>query len=184
MCAKVFTALALIATLLASGLVIAGSTNNADAKDYYTRKRVNGVWVTGRFERKRSVRTDKDPTSLSVTPSDSLPLPSPSSGLATAEDRPPQFQLAAIEARRAAISAGFGHALPQDPGLLPLRRALEERAKIMSTAAAGAVHVRAIRSLTLDFESRVRIIQFADGSRTEEPFDPAATGAVSAGAIP
>jgi hypothetical protein len=69
--------------------------------------------------------------------------------------------------------------------LLPLQRGLEQRAKTMATMLSrGGAPLLTIKSMVLDFENRVRTIVFVDGSRAEEPFDPTATGTLSANAIP
>lgn len=180
MCTKVFTALALIGTLLVCGVVVDGSSNSAEARDFYTRKRVNGVWITGRFEWKRPARTETD----EAAPGDRSSGSSTATGIATDRDHPPPLQRA-FEARRAAIASVLSDPIPQTSDLLPLRRALESRARTMAAApGAGSMQVRGVRSMTLDFENRIRTIQFVDGSLAEEPLDPIATGGLSANAIP
>jgi hypothetical protein len=177
MWSNVFTSIVLTGTLLLSEAAVESSINPADAREYYTRKRVNGVWITGHFERKRSMRSP-----LLADAAEPSPEPTSASD-ATADDRPP-FQRA-FEARRVAFGAEFVDPKPPDPGLFPLKRALEARAKIMATPATESVsQARPVKSVTFDFESRTRIVQFVDGSRSEEPFDPRATGALKANAAP
>jgi hypothetical protein len=177
MWSHVFTSIVLTGTLLLSEAVVESSINPADAREYYTRKRVNGVWITGHFERKSSVASP--PVAAAADPSPG----SGSTSVAADEKIPPLIQRE-FEARRPVFLAEFADPKPPEPGLLPLKRALEVRAKIMATPAADSgSQARAIRSMTLDFESRTRIIQFVDGSRTEEPFDPSATGGLNAAAM-
>ena len=176
--------LLLLGTLLSWGLIVESSISSADARSYYTRKRVNGVWITGYFERKRPAQSERKQSEASVAPVDTPPRPSTTADLAADDRHPPAFQHAP-EARRAAITAAFSDPTPHDPGLIPLRQALEARAKIMATAGASAASPgRAVRSMTVDFESRVTSIQFLDGSRAEEPWDPVATGALRVNAVP
>ena len=174
MCPKVLTSLVLIGTILVCGVGLESTNQSAEARDYYTRKRVNGVWTTGHFRRKPSVRTVTK-QSQAVTPAHRSAGASTPTGLVADQNR---------EDRNAANALSFDPP-PPETGLVPLRRALEERAKIMATAATSVVvPPRTIKSMTLDFESRVRVIQFADGSRSEEPLDPSETGALSATALP
>ncbi len=182
MCPKVPTVLALIGALLVCEVVLESYTDPVQAKEYYTRKRVNGVWITGYFERKESRQTGKD----QFRPADkSANTPGlDTSGASAAEANTPPVQRAA-EARHTAIAAAFAEANPPEPGLLPLQRALEERARMMAMAEPDSpIQLRAVRSITLDFESRTKTSQFVDGSRKEEPFEPAVTGGVDASAFP
>jgi len=177
MWSHVFTSIVLTGTLLLSEAVVESSINPADAREYYTRKRVNGVWITGHFERKRSIQSPPSAAAAETSPGPSSPT------VQTDGDRPP-FQRAS-EARRATFVAEFADPKSPDPGLFPLKRALEARAKIMATPTTGSVsQARPMRSVTFDFESRTRIIQFVDGSRSEEPLDPGATGGLNANATP
>jgi hypothetical protein len=179
---KIPPVLTLIGTLLACGVVPDPSADAVQSREYYTRKRVNGVWITGYFERKRPDRSPADPSRPADRSGDTPRLPTSVEGAAD-EDRPP-FQRAA-EARRSVVDAAFAGVLPPEPGLLPLRQALETRARIMATVETGrTASARAIRSVTLDFERFTRTIQFVDGSRTEEPFEPAMTGGLNANALP
>jgi len=179
---KIPTLLALIGTLLACGVVLAPSADPVQAREYYTRKRVNGVWITGYFERKRPDRLQAGQSRPADRSADTATLPN-SVESAADKDRPP-FQRAA-EVRPSVVDAAFAGVLPPEPGLIPLQRALETRARILATAETGrTASARAIRSVTLDFERFTRTIQFADGSRTEEPFEPAMTGGLNANALP
>ena len=182
MCVKAFISTMLLGMMMVCGLDLLGSTNSAEARDYYTRKRVNGVWITGHFQRKRALPTDKLQANASVAPGP-VPQPSTPSSLARGEDRSPPFQHA-VEAPSPGIADEFAVSPPQEPRLLPLQRALEARAKVIATSENnGAMRGRAVRSMTLDFESRTKIILFVDGSRAEEPFDPASPGALNTTAM-
>ena len=176
MCVKAFVSTMLIGMMMVCGLDLLSPINSAEARDYYTRKRVNGVWITGHFQRKRALQPEKLQSDASAAPENSGPQPSTTGALATEEDRPPPFERA-VATRNAIIVPEFHDPSPAEPHLLPLRRALEARAKIMAApGASDAISDRAIRVMTLDYERRIRTILFVDGTRAEEPFDPAATG--------
>lgn len=149
----------------------------AEAKAFYTRKRVKGRWVTGRFAKQTSrpsVRTQKVAAS---------PLPDP-------EPRP-----AAVENRL--VESGGQHSVPptavavpppkiaplsDDERLLKLQEALKVRASKLAegadqprTVSAGSIApapMRSPKSVTFDFETGLKSITLADGTRAEERFDP------------
>ena len=172
---KTFVKSALIAATAVCGLSMGGQPEPAEAAEFYTRKRVNGVWITGQFPKKQRVRAKVAPSAAvmaAVTTTGALPS-SASSGLAPAYDLPPMFQRA-MDARQVAAPA---EPLPpnvpvlptQEGRLLPLQRALEARAKSM---VGGAPLSRAVKVVTFNFETGVRTSIYNDGSIAEEPFDP------------
>ena len=176
---KKYTGAAVLGTILAC-LVGDASIAPAEARDYYTRKRVNGVWITGVFKYNRSARTE-EPAAGADAAAAERPTGAPAGP--PGDDRPP-FQRAA-EARRPAIDLAFAEPPAVEPVLLPLRRALETRARLMAVATTGSIAPgRAVRSVTLDFENRRRVIHFMDGSRREEPLGEAGAAVLNADAMP
>jgi hypothetical protein len=171
---------ALIAATALCGLSLGGAPDSAEAAEYYTRKRVNGVWITGRFAKKQpsAAKVARSPAVVdAVTTTGALPSSIPSD-LSPSNDLTPMFQRA-MEARRAAVSiAGVE---PQGPSpsaspahesrLLPLQRALEARAKSMVGESPLS---RTVKVVTFNFETGVRTSIYNDGSIVEEAFDPVA----------
>jgi hypothetical protein len=160
--AKICIQAAFVAAILGAGpgdpfpaLVGIGS---AEAKDYYTRKRVNGRWVTGRFP-KRSTEAAK------------APADTPRTGMA--ESAPAPLPAAAALPQEAPAPAG-APSLQDETRLLPLQRALEQRARSMATSEPRIGPN--IKSVTYDFDKGRKTITFLDGTVTEEPLDPVATG--------
>jgi hypothetical protein len=170
---KTFVKSALIATIL-FGLSSGAAPNSAEAGDFYTRKRVNGVWITGQFPKKHVIRAKEARNQLVVAAAAAPSMPSSlPSTLGEGVDRPPLFQRAS-EARRAALTAEpLGESptvsMAQEPRLIPLQRALEARAKSMSS---GTLPPRALKVVTFNFETGVRTSVYEDGSIVEERFDP------------
>ena len=170
---KTFVKSALIATIL-FGLSMGAAPDTAEAGDFYTRKRVNGVWITGQFPKKHVIRAKEARNQMVVAAAAAPSMPSSSpSTLGEELDRPPLFQRA-FEARRAALTAEPSGAspaisMPQEPRLLPLQRALEARAKSMSS---GTLPPRTLKVVTFNFETGVRTSVYEDGAIVEERFDP------------
>src|SRR3954454_22589862 len=99
MSVKTLIIIALVSVTSALGIGLGNPTISAQAGDFYTRKRVNGVWMTGRFPRHRAIRTAQLETKA--------PLPAPEPPRKTivtvtpaSDDLAPAFQRA-FEARRA-----------------------------------------------------------------------------------
>jgi hypothetical protein len=160
--AKICIHAAFVAALLGTGpsdpLAALFGIGPAQAKDYYTRKRVNGRWITGRFP-KRS-------TGIAKAPADTAQA-------AVAEAVPAPPPAAATRPQDVSTPAGPPSIQEQDR-LLPLQRALEQRARSM---AAREPRVGPdIKSVTYDFDKGRKTITFLDGTVTEEPLDPIATG--------
>ena len=149
-------------------------TNSAQAGEFYTRKRVNGVWITGRFERKRPAKTNA--TQDETSPDVAIAKPDvAASYLDAVEDYPPPFQRA-LDAQRAAIVAEPTPLPLNDGRLVPLQRALEAKAKAMAGGMQPAV--RSVRVVTFDLDRGLRTNIYNDGSVVEEAFD-IPTGSIS-----
>jgi hypothetical protein len=147
---------------------------SAQAKDYYTRKRVNGRWITGRFP-KNSAGV-KRPPKPEVLRFSAAPQP----------DSPPRSAETPVPARQAseAFSPAAGpEPLAPPPGngpLLRLRAALESYARTLAT---GILPVPATdegatapvqpkpTAVSFDLQTGVKRTTFSDGSVLEEEFD-------------
>jgi len=176
----------------------------AEARDYYTRKRVNGRWITGRFPRQSNAPNpsqaglEQPPTrpqasgQVSAAPSLSLP-PEPEGALRSrpvlAAATAPEDSLAGLFEASPSGSTPLA-AAPQDARLLNLQAALYVRARTLTSEPEHALgSLPSPRSLgsprpvpaspepkavSLDFQSGIKTTVFTDGTLVEEPFDPAA----------
>ena len=159
----------------------------AEAKAFYTRKRVNGRWITGRFARggreeaterktrvpekakaadKRQAAVDESDPELPV-----LPPPRPSSAPVTAAG-----PLAVAVPSAALVPAAAAVTAPgPEERMRQLRQALEAKAKLMagSPGAPGDAAPVAAKFVTFDLEAGVRTISLPDGTVRVEPFDVA-----------
>ena len=167
--AKICIHAAFVAALLGTGpsdpFAALFGIGPAQAKDYYTRKRVNGRWITGRFP-KRS-------TGIAKAPADTAKAPADTAQAAVAEAVQAPLPAAATRPQDVSTPAGAPSLQEQDR-LLPLQKALERRARSM---AAREPRVGPdIKSVTYDFDKGRKTITFLDGTVTEEPLDPVATG--------
>jgi hypothetical protein len=144
------------------------SMSSADAKEFYTRKRVNGVWIKGHFRRKKPRTAAAAQGGSPTLPKKAAAVPVAVAYLGSVDDLSPAFQRAA-EARQQAMGFDPASSLPDVDRLIPLRRALEAKARAMA-APALPVSPR-IRTVTFDFEVGVRTVTYDDGSIREEPFD-------------
>jgi hypothetical protein len=171
-CGKALVKVALIGTLLIPAAPIAGpAIGSAQAKEFYTRKRVNGVWIKGHFKRKQPARqavAQKGDRADKAVQAERAKV----AYLDPRVDRAPPFQRAA-EARALAAATLY----VEDGSLVPLRRALEAKAKAMSAAAMPAAP-RTVKTVTFDFATGLRTSIYDDGSVQEEPFD-LTTGSIS-----
>ena len=163
----------------------------AEAKAFYTRKRVNGRWITGRFARggreeaterktrvpekakaadKRQAAVDESDPELPV-----LPPPRPSSAPVTAAG-----PLAVAVPSAALLPAAVTATSPEER-MRQLRQALEAKAKQMAgiePPAPGEAAPVAAKFVTFDLEAGVRTIALPDGTVRVEPFDVAAMRAL------
>jgi hypothetical protein len=195
MSVKTLVTTALVLVALAFGLGLGSLAIPAQAGEYYTRKRVNGVWMHGLFPRRHATRTAQ---LEAKAPSAEKPPQRIVTTVASAgDDLAPSFQRA-LQARRAlaasvapaatmaagatkaaasipapAAAAPTSVSLSDEDRLLPLRRALEARAKIMAVSTASSN--RNIRAVTFNFETGLRTSIYNDGSIVEEHFDPDTT---------
>ena len=152
---------------------------SAEAKDYYTRKRVNGRWITGRFPKDsagNSTGVKRPSPKLDVLRFSATPPADP-------EPRPAQASPLARPAPDASSSAPAPEPLAPPPGsepLLRLRAALESHARTLAT---GSLPVPATdegatapvqpkpTAVSFDLQTGVKRTTFSDGSVLEEEFD-------------
>jgi len=196
MSVKTLVTIALVLVALSFGLGLGSLAVPAQAGEYYTRKRVNGVWMHGVFPRRHATRTAQLETKAPAMPAEKPPQRVATSVASAGDDLAPAFQRA-LQARRAlasvapaatmavdAIKAAASTPTPSAPAamsvslsdadrLLPLRRALEARAKMMAVSTAPLN--RNIKAVTFNFETGLRTSIYNDGSVVEEHFDPDAT---------
>lgn len=152
---------ALLAVCTLYGAAEVAFTAPAQASEYYTRKRVNGVWITGKFKRKAALASATN----SVKTSDPIvALPAPVSPVRA--DAP------------ALVNAPSADPPSPDDYMLRLRKGLEARALAMVTGAAPSPRV--VAHVVFDYLRRTKITTYSDGVRSEEILDPVTTGSVSA----
>jgi hypothetical protein len=179
---KTLVTIALISTVAGSLFGVGVLATPAHAGEFYTRKRVRGVWMTGRFEKHHPIRTAQLQTKPPA-PSVEKPPQRIATSLGSAGDNlAPAFQRA-LQARRtvgaAAAQPVAGTAnvttvsFSDEDRLLPLRRALEARAKMMANTTRTSN--RAVKAVTFNFETGLRTSVYNDGSVVEEHFDPDTT---------
>lgn len=51
--------MAFLTAMVVGTLAVSSGIQSAEAKDYYTRKRVNGKWVTGKFPKRQSAKQEE-----------------------------------------------------------------------------------------------------------------------------
>ena len=165
----------------------------AQAKEFYTKKRVHGRWVSGRFpkkfahhsSRRHQARVEAEPQRVAALPRPPRPEREArveprarpqlqSQRQPEAQPQPqPQPQIQPSEA-----------SLPREDRLLKLKRALEARAQAIATVSATEVtsSVRPLelsspkprtepRSVSFDFESGLKTTTFSSGHVVRESFD-------------
>ncbi len=160
----------------------------AQAKNFYTRKRINGKWISGRFAKQRTVvKQRKAERSADRAGPGLLALAAPV--LPASAGRP--------AADAVALRAGPLAPPPRGEHMLKLEEALKAHAHRLRTAAAAArgdesrpaanaTGTNAMastrpdaRSVWLDFDSGVKTILFRDGSTIVEAFDVQALKALA-----
>jgi hypothetical protein len=164
----------------ADGLRLAGA-GPADAKDYYTKKRVNGRWINGRFPKRSAARTSSPEQDTSGSPR------APASRTATVSARAaaagastsPTSLAAPVAAGAAATAAGSdGERLDK------LRQALQARANALTTGSVAPPEAPRPglepHSVALDFQSGIKTTLFSDGTMVREPFDVPALKSLAA----
>jgi hypothetical protein len=166
----------------------------AEAKAYYTRKRVNGHWITGRFAKRHAAAAARHRAGKAaqiVTSTAALPAPSVSKAL-------PETKSEVARPEAAVPTAPPPTATPpaSDERLQGLREALQARAgRLVTTGSTGAVPAqsparssepaaasdvgetktagppREARSVSLDFETGIKTTLFSDGTTSRERFE-------------
>jgi hypothetical protein len=182
MSVKTMVRIALISTTAASFMSAGNLATPAHAGDFYTRKRVNGVWMTGRFPKHHPVRVAQLQTKTPAPAADKPPERVAASLGRTGDDLAPAFQRAFQARRIVSATAMPSVAVPtnatnvsftDEDRLLPLRRALEARARTMATTTPPAN--RAVKAVTFNFETGLRTSVYNDGTVVEDHFDPDTT---------
>jgi hypothetical protein len=129
-----------------------GVTSAEADGQFYTRKRINGRWVTGKWPRGSDQR--KGASSLTTRSA---------AQVVTRE---------AIVQKAAAVIPAPAAMPPKQAETPPshdlLQKSVEARAKQMAAALGSATP----RSVTFDFETGVKTVVFSHGVVKEEPFDP------------
>ena len=160
----------------------------AEAKAYYTRKRVDGKWVTGRFAKKgvakkevakkevakasrsakaakRHARAAAAETETAQAPARVAALPAPRAASA------PQATPAPVSAAPRAATGVSLIPLSEDERLSKLREALRARANALTTGSIAPPRAPEPQSVSLDFRSGTKTTIFSDGTLVTEPFD-------------
>lgn len=176
--------LAVLSCAAATGALPSGAgIAPAEAAEFYTRKRVNGKWITGRFPKqggaaKRQAKAGSVPAAVAAAPAAAAAAPT---ALAST-----------VRAEEAALRAPPAPAVPLagDERLLALQQALEARAGSLvgpasqpqpapesatgSLAPALASPPVEPRSVAFDFQSGMKTTLFTNGASITEPFDAGA----------
>lgn len=166
--------------------------SSAEARDYYTRKRVRGRWITGRFPKNGAAvakaaveKPEPKPASVPKPPSD-LRFESALESLRSPPSQAAKPADAADAAPAAAPAAAATEPLappPSDDGMLRLRSALQAHAKSLATGslppppseeAPARIDQPEPTGVAFDFRTGLRRTTFTDGSVVEEAFDVAA----------
>jgi hypothetical protein len=157
----------------------------AEAKVYYTKKRVNGRWISGRFA-KRSSRSGDAVGVGSQERSESgegirlsaaeASASTKSSGLPGSPVSPAQAAVISLSATAPLVSGAEADRLGD------LRQALQARASALTTGsiAEGPRPAPEPQSVSLDFRSGIKTTLFSDGTIVAEPFDTAALRGLAA----
>jgi hypothetical protein len=161
----------------------------AEAKSYYTRKRVDGKWVNGRFPKKSAAKKEisrKETAKASSSVKSSRRQAR--AALAETETAPASAKVAALPAAKAgpdsqgAAAPGSAASRPpagassltlsEDERLIRLREALRARANALTTGSIAAPpRAPEPQSVSLDFRSGTKTTIFSDGTLVTEPFD-------------
>jgi hypothetical protein len=172
----------------------------AEAKAFYTRKRVNGHWITGRFPKRHATATRparegraRPAAAPVVTLTAALPVPAP-----LANSTAPDAKREPTAAPPVAAPATPIAPPTEEQRLNGLREALQARAsRLVTTGSTGAgappaaqpqngqplatssigeskaavSPQREARSVSLDFETGIKTTLFSDGTILKERFD-------------
>jgi len=161
----------------------------AQAKEFYTKKRVHGRWVSGRFpkkfahrsSRRHEARVEAEPQRVAALPRP--PRPEREARVEPRTQAPLQSQRQPEPQSQPQIQPSEA-SLPREDRLLKLKRALEARAQAIATVSATEVtsSVRSLelsspkprsepRSVSFDFESGLKTTTFSSGHVVRESFD-------------
>jgi hypothetical protein len=179
----------------------------AGANEFYTRKRIRGRWITGHFTRRHraAMRRSADPDARSTrgdpSPDDPDPPPVAPKANAAAEPRTktePVFPGRMTQPDTPPARSGAAVSLARDERLARLEEALHAHARTLASNTeppspssalpdpGGLSSVRPVpaapepKAVSFDFQSGVKTTVFTDGTRVEEPFEPAAMKGLAA----
>jgi hypothetical protein len=187
---------------LALGVTPAGAN---EFYEFYTRKHVRGRWITGHFTRRHraALRRSADPDARSTRgdtlPDDPDPTPVAPKANAAAEPQSqpePVFPVRMAQPGTPAARSGAAAPLARDERLQKLQEALHAHARTLASnteppsdvlpAPRGLSSLRPVpaspepKAVSFDFQSGVKTTVFTDGTKVEEPFDPAAMKGLAA----
>lgn len=182
------------ACLVSAPLAPLQGWESAQAKQFYTRKKVGGRWVTGRFPATARVgRGRRHFVARAAAPppqeADETASPPPRPGnldqapVSAQADRPADARAPAGVRSLAALSTASvtpAGAVPADVRMERMRSGLEARAKSLASDAQPAAPDApppapvgvTMRSVTFDFERGVKTVVFDDNIAVTEPLDP------------
>jgi hypothetical protein len=160
----------------------------AEAKSYYTRKRVDGKWVNGRFPKKSAakkeatkketakassyVKSSRRQARAALTETETAPAPAKMAALPAAKAGPDSQGAAAPGSVASQPPAGASSlTLSEDERLIRLREALRARANALTTGSIAAARTPEPQSVSLDFRSGTKTTIFSDGTLVTESFD-------------
>jgi hypothetical protein len=154
----------------------------AEAKSFYTRKRVDGKWITGRFVKRHTTPTRQaarsDRRAEAARTEQSIPS-TPPTPPRPEDQRSPDVNIGSAALPDAlALRAGLETPAASDERLVRLQEALRARASKLAEgdeqrpATTGAIgRTRVPRSVGFDFDKGVKTTSFSDGTKVEESFD-------------
>jgi hypothetical protein len=145
------------------------SIEAAQAKDFYTRKRINGQWVTGKFYYR-----NRKPAGDEAAEQDEPPVPPVRPmAAATPEAMVSDTKTAAVPEKSDFSRATAAAPEPAVSYMDRLRVALEARAKEMQPPVPVVPE-----TIVIDSVSGIKTTFFSDGSIREELLEPTKTGSV------
>jgi hypothetical protein len=151
----------------------------AEAKAFFTRKRVHGKWITGRFVKHHAVtRHAATPNSRAKVARVEQPMPMTSAPRAEQERAADLNIPTGAPPDALALRATLDTPAASDQRLVRLQEALRVRALKLAEgdeqrpATTGSIgRAKVPRSVGFDFETGVKTTSYADGTKTDEPFD-------------
>jgi hypothetical protein len=166
----------------------------AEAKSYYTRKRVDGKWVNGRFPKKSAAKKEvarKETAKANSSVKSAKRYARAASAETESETAPAASRVAALSTPKAASASQAALAqgstpfpaaarpavgasaatLSEEDRLSRLREALRARANALTTGSIAAPRAPEPQSVSLDFRSGTKTTIFSDGTLVTEPFD-------------